>query len=260
MFIQNHSKTLNKNLIHFHKDFQFFIGKFDNNQSHKHYAIQLSIPLNTGIEFVINDEIINVEQPFLIKPNLQHRLRCESDHLIILLNPASTIGHYWNNLIESDFKEINTKPVQTLQNIGREFLKGNISQREVAQKIKNLVLELDCFCNSFFHSSDDRIDKAISYLKNNRNRVIPLEEIAETCFLSPSRFLHLFKETTGISYRRAQLWVKLQIALPLLLNYPITKVAHEVGFSDSAHFSRTFKENFGFPPKALLKLSQFIQV
>ncbi|TGL76672.1 helix-turn-helix domain-containing protein, partial [Leptospira yasudae] len=28
----------------------------------------------------------------------------------------------------------------------------------------------------------------------------------------------------------------------------ITEAAHAAGFSDSAHFTRTFKENFGFVP------------
>lgn len=251
---------MRKNLIHIGADFQFFIGKFDNNQTHKHYAIQLSVPLNSSIRFVINDELTEVTKPLLIGPNVQHQLQCEEDHLIILFNPVSTVGHYWNNLINELYFEIESKPVQSLQQIGKQFLNGELSQKEVAQQMISIILKYDCHCASFIHSSDERIDKAITYLKKNHQRVIPIDEVSQVCFLSPSRFLHLFKETTGISYRRAQLWTKLLKALPLLPTQPITKVAHEVGFADSAHFSRTFKENFGFAPKVLLQLSKFIQV
>jgi len=87
-----------------------------------------------------------------------------------------------------------------------------------------------------------------------------LGEVAGHCSLSPSRFQHVFKETTGQSFRRAQLWTKMSHALPHLGKQSLTSLAHQFGFADSAHFSRTFRENFGFSPRDLLKNSQFIQV
>ncbi len=248
------------NIIHIEQNFQFFLGKFNNNQKHKHYAIQLSIPLTGEIRFLIDDLEISTNQAVLIKPNVEHILESEQEHLLILLNPASSIGHFWNRLAHSPYSKLDTEPVTLIRELGLDYLSNKCSAKEFTQKIKAILNSFDCHCESFVHSGDERIDKAIAYLKQHYERVIPLEEVAAYCHLSPSRFLHLFKENTGISYRRAQLWSKLMAALPLMSNQSLTEIAHQVGFSDSAHFSRMFKENFGFSPSTILKLSQFIQV
>ncbi len=251
---------MKSNLIHIDQNYQFFLGKFNNNKKHKHYAIQLSIPLRGGIHFLINDTEISTEQAVLIKPNIEHKIESEYEHLLILLNPASTVGHFWNRLVEAPFSTIESESIQLIRKVGLDYLSNRCTAKELIQNINEIIYSLDCHCESFVHSGDIRIDKAILYLKQQYERVIPLEEVAAYCNLSSSRFLHLFKENTGISYRRAQLWSKLMAALPLMSKQSLTEIAHEVGFADSAHFSRMFKENFGFSPSAIVKLSQFIQV
>ncbi len=114
--------------------------------------------------------------------------------------------------------------------------------------------ELKCSCEAENHFEDDRIYKAIKFIEKHQERIISLAEIAKVCFLSESRFLHLFKEKTGIQYRRYQLWNKLIKSLPYLKNHSITETAHRFGFADSSHYSRTFKETFGFTPKFISNL------
>jgi len=103
------------------------------------------------------------------------------------------------------------------------------------------------------HFTDERIKKAIKYLEINFDRVISVKEIAEKCFLSESRFLHLFKENTGITYRKVQQWNKVSKSFSMLRNQSLTETAHQFGFTDSAHYSKVFKETFGFNPKLIQK-------
>lgn len=79
----------------------------------------------------------------------------------------------------------------------------------------------------------------------------PLPTIAEYCHLSPTRFLHLFKERTNLSFRRYQLWNKLVKSLPYLEKNSVTDTAYAFGFSDNSHYTRTFIETFGVTPKFL---------
>jgi AraC-like DNA-binding protein len=59
----------------------------------------------------------------------------------------------------------------------------------------------------------------------------------------------LFKEETGVPYRRYRLWTRMGAALKALRSgRSLTHAAHEAGFSSSAHFSTAFAEMFGLPP------------
>ena len=245
-----------ENHIHIHKDFGWFIGTFDNNQEHKHYAIQLSIPIDGEIVIKTSETTIKTDKPVLIKSNVIHKIASNSHHFLLLINPASTIGHFWNHLSDKAIHTANFTPAVEIMNVLDEEKEHQIS----TPKLNSIIKVHDCFCSSAIHQGDDRINEALIYLSTYFDRIVPIEEIAKQCHLSESRFLHLFKQETGITYRRAQLWYKLINALPLFGRKSFTEIAYQNGFSDSAHLSRTFKENFGFAPRDFLKISQFIQV
>ena len=241
------------------QDFGWFIGDFDNNLEHKHYAIQLSIPLASAIKIHSGNNIITTKHPVLIQPNISHRIESNENHFLMLLNPASTIGHFWKKINSEPLSICKKKPATDLQLLIQGIFSHGYNQEKAYQIINNHISEYDCNCSSFIHEGDNRINKALNFLKANSDRIISVDEIAMYCHLSTSRFLHLFKEQTGITYRRSQLWTKLTHAMQLLGRQTLTEIAHRTGFSDSAHFSRTFKENFGFSPQSFLKISQFIQ-
>jgi AraC-like DNA-binding protein len=71
--------------------------------------------------------------------------------------------------------------------------------------------------------------------------------------LSTSRFLHLFRDQTGTSYRRYRLWLRMMRAADLLRQgHNLTRAATEAGFSSPSHFSDTFHAMFGLRPRQLL--------
>lgn len=245
-----------KQQIQIGKDFGWFIGDFDNNKQHKHYAIQISIPIKSSVTIQFNEGEITTKSPIIIKPNSLHRIVSESTHFLLLVNPASSLGHYWNQLTKKQVEINPNNPATELQHI---LEINNLNSNELREKLNEYISSKDCFCGSTFHA-DNRIRKALDFLDQNNERIVSLEEIANHCNLSQSRFIHLFKEETGITYRRAQLWIKVLNALQLLQKESLTQIAYKTGFADSSHFSRVFKENFGFSPRDFLKLSQFIQV
>jgi AraC-like DNA-binding protein len=70
-----------------------------------------------------------------------------------------------------------------------------------------------------------------------------------------------FAETTGTSLRAYRLWTRLVIALRTIANgATLTDAAHEAGFADGAHFSRTFQRQFGLAPVTVLPLLRGGQV
>ena len=79
--------------------------------------------------------------------------------------------------------------------------------------------------------------------------------------LSASRFNHLFAQEVGVSFRSYRVWAQVRRAMTGLgprLN--LTEAALEGAFSDSSHFSRTFRQTFGMTPSSVLKPLQRVEV
>lgn len=99
---------------------------------------------------------------------------------------------------------------------------------------------------------DSRIDLVVSWLIENRPIRVNLSELAGLCGLSESRLAHLFTDEIGISIRQYLLWIKMRLATEMLVqSVPLSTVAHEIGFSDSSHFSRTYSRYFALKPSFL---------
>jgi len=81
---------------------------------------------------------------------------------------------------------------------------------------------------------------------------LSLKTLAGISGLSPSRFMHVFTESTGVPLRPFVLWLRLQRACcGLMAGASVTAAAHSAGFSDAAHLTRTFRRMLGMTPTDL---------
>ncbi|MGM9489274.1 helix-turn-helix domain-containing protein [Ideonella sp. YS5] len=99
---------------------------------------------------------------------------------------------------------------------------------------------------------DPRLAKALEYIRSNIRHPLSLADVASTVALSESRFRHLFVAGTGSSFRAYVLWMRINLAIQAVMSGASwTEAAHETGFADSAHLTRTHKRMFGIEPTAL---------
>ncbi len=232
-----------------------FTGKFFDNKIHQHYAIQINISLDKAIK-ISSMERNYCSNVLSIKPLVPHQLTSNDQKvLFILINPASRIGHIINqHFLKEDIEPFINEWTKQIRVIGSKWDANKIDNLSFLSQYFSITNDYFSECNSSNHKTDDRIINAINILEKYPNEVLSLEYISSKVFLSPSRFIHLFKEETGISYRRMQLWIKLMLSFDLLqATSNLTELAHASGFSDSAHYSRTFKETFGMKPSSVLK-------
>jgi len=101
-------------------------------------------------------------------------------------------------------------------------------------------------------SMDSRLLRALEFIRSNVRGPISLRDVASAAALSESHFRHLFVAETGSSFRAYLLWLRINVAIDAVMaGASWTEAAHEAGFADSAHLTRTHKRMFGIEPTAL---------
>jgi AraC family transcriptional regulator len=99
---------------------------------------------------------------------------------------------------------------------------------------------------------DARVARAVELIRERLSEAIPLSAMAAAVHLSPDRFRHLFMKEVGVGFRAYLLWQRLESSLAAYVaGETLTEAAHTGGFSDSAHFSRTFRKMFGIAPASV---------
>ncbi len=98
---------------------------------------------------------------------------------------------------------------------------------------------------------DARVLATIQRIKRSAPENLSVDELAAQVDLSSSRLASLFKQQVGIPIRRYRLWRRLyQSTISLARGMSLTDAALDAGFTDSAHFSRTYRAILGMRPSA----------
>ncbi len=99
-------------------------------------------------------------------------------------------------------------------------------------------------------ASDDRIEKAILYIRKHVFETIDLSILAENSCLSKDHFIRLFKKETGVTPSKYINQKKIEKAQLILVTdeMSIKNVAIALSFEDYSYFNRLFKKLTGLTP------------
>ena len=108
---------------------------------------------------------------------------------------------------------------------------------------------------------DPRVARAILQIGKFCGEPVTAASCASEAGLSPSRFLHLFKEETGISFRSFRAWKRARH----LLHYAnqdinLAHLAQDIGYPDSTHFSHSIRRFYGLKPRAIFSGSRDLAI
>ena len=222
-----------------------YLGPLSDNSRHRHHAAQICVghaahPFRLQLE---TDEWFETTFAFL-PSNQPHRFEgSNASHIIVLVDGEGAFGQCRKGPVLS----ASPPPVSPLKTI--EDAKAYTENLANALGIDHL------------HPRDQRIQRALDFIQSLDFKQVSIEDLASAAALSESRFQHLFKQQIGIPAKRYLLWRRLLDSIYCIMEgSDLTEAAHMGGFSDSAHFSRTFRETFGLAPSALFKNSRIVQV
>ncbi|HUQ83947.1 MAG TPA: AraC family transcriptional regulator [Gemmatimonadaceae bacterium] len=222
---------------------------------HAHYAIQIAFGSERGIRFRPSDAdewteyggaIIASRQPHSMDASVV------PSNVVMFIEPETREGRALTELYLRD--GIAALPDEVLADVAPPLFDVWREQRSV-RAIVDAARRLVQACTRGAEPavvSDERILRAVSYIKAHLDAPLTLEDVAAQAFLSPSRFRHLFVEQTGMALRPYILWRRFVHVWELLTaGESLSTAAHRAGFADAAHLTRTSRRMFGFPPSAL---------
>lgn len=242
-----------------------YTGITPSSSFHQHHALQIGISLNEPlrIRYQPTEDFINC-QSFIVAPNTAHQIDSATDALFLWLESDSVTSRilcsaYGN---KGHLNIIRAEQISSILDNLKATPLHQVSCSQAALLIDRILRPLlpDNFVAPL---GDPRIKVVIELIKQSYLSDEPylINHIATQVYLSPSRLRHLFHDQIGISIQRYLLWQRLLRAIEQLTNgVALTQVAHETGFSDSAHMTRTFRMMFGIKPSEIFKNSHLVQV
>jgi len=216
---------------------------------HHHHAIQIIWP-QMGSLCKLNGN--DISELFIVNSEIEHQLQMSAGW-ILLIEPKSNLGEELSiKLAGHPFKKISSSfsaPIKPPTQINE--ISTLLSPMLIALKVKHHL----SLTNKII-VKDKRIQQLLTELDHclQGDCIKPsswrAREVASQLALSESRFLHLFSNELGISWRPYLLWRRMICAIQAMINQnSATNAAHLAGFSDSAHLSRTFRKTFGMTIK-----------
>ncbi len=218
-------------------------------EEHKHNAIQI---VWSDSECTLKVGNYHAISPCVIGARVSHKLAMQSG-LIVLIEPQSNLGDALSAFLQGkDCLTIEALPSLTMAE-NNAYLSSGFPAELLLPLWDILKLKWN---GTTEHRRSRHLDHRIALLQTklytcfssermNTNRW-KASEVAHDLSLSEGRFLHLFRQEMGISWRPYLLWRRLLFALALLnKGHRATDAAELSGFSDTAHLSRTFRATFG---------------
>jgi AraC-like DNA-binding protein len=145
-----------------------------------------------------------------------------------------------------------------LENEGNKAGKYFMLKAHLIQMLLLIIREIDTIerpqqksYNFESYSKSYAVNRIITYLNENYEHKISLEQIAHNMYLSPVYISKIFKEETGESPINYLIKIRLEKAREILLSQKyksIKNIANQVGYDDVYHFSKLFKKYYGISP------------
>lgn len=236
-----------------------FLGQAADASLHESPAIKVCVALegSFGLRVREDDTFANYKSA-IIAPGAPHAIDGRHNRMVmLLLAPETELAQPLTPIFSKNgITRLADDAVEKIRQLFEDFearlaLNGGVEDvcRQMVEAIRSETSV----------PIDSRVAQSIELIRSSRDEGISIAEIAAGAELSESRFSHLFTENVRVPVRRYLLWLRLRDAMHLLAKgESLTEVAHEAGFSDSAHLTRTFRSLLGIAPSALTKESTVI--
>lgn len=265
------------------KEKPFIISLFDqpdlNYPFHHHqHAYELTITLGLSGTRIVGDstaQFVNNDL-VLMAPGLPH---CWQDHgmrkhkgnkvivvqfsSLLVHQTQKTAAHYKNIVYALEHAQYGLKLLPSYEEEAIDMAnafdeRNSFENYELLLKLLNLFgrpnstqkLCSEGYIRPVLNDQEEKLQKVLRYIQDHYSQHLPIDQVAEQVFMSPSAFSHYFKKRTLKSFSRFVSDLRLGKAAQMLQlgDMPVTQIGYECGFQNISHFNRSFKAQYDTTP------------
>ena len=232
-----------------------FLGTAGAIPAHAHQAIQICFLFEGRIRLRTNNEEPWTDYGLAIVPSRQrHAMDGARVHYgaTIFVEPETREGRVLTErYLQNGIADVERTPVDDAMRTLHAAARARRGTAAIVEQARRFVHALTRHTEPSV-ASDERIVRAVKWVNEHLSAPLTLKQVAAVAYLSPSRFRHLFAEQTGMGLRQYVLWRRFVSVWEHRMNgASLSRAAHEAGFADSAHLTRTSRRMFGMPPSSL---------
>ena len=223
------------------------------NDAHSHHAVQVTLALDGDFEFESGEHRVGGDV-VAVAPDAVHAFNARGLFAHVYIEPECRAGRAAANALfaaDEPLARVTGVDLDDLTaDLATAFNRSRRDDRELANLGRGVIQRLAGGTSAA--EPDARVRKIVAWARAQLDNPVRLADAADLVGLSKARIRHLFVEQTGLPFRTYVLWLRLTRGLEAFATgASLTDAAHDAGFADSAHFSRTFRRMFGTTAAAL---------
>ena len=195
-------------------------------------------------------------------PNLRHTISSDGRSVVCIVIEPETVAPGGLERLAARLAGPERPRIARSVRAAYAALSERNSQEIGAQEIGAPELDRLCFGEPLPpRPMDPRVVLAIARITDFERAPTTATACAAAARLSLSRFLHLFREETGASFRAFRAWKRARHLLHYVgEDVNLARLAQDIGYPDSSHFSHSVRRFYGLKPRAIFSGSRELAV
>jgi len=221
---------------------------------HRHMAAHIIVSLNGQLRAAVNGAEY-ICRGILIPSGTPHRIYTDGKPVLVFLYDCTTeISRQIRNI-----QCISEMDCDKISEIYFDFERMMTADSDY--RLEQYLWAMMGIAKPACCVTDERIAKAIEYIRAMAFEKITCRKAAEMVYLSQGRFSHLFKTQVGMTFAAYLVYQRIMYAYTeILQGRSITEAALKAGFSSSAHFADINRRVFGISAGSITRDMIFIKI